>query len=298
MGLLDNINAEDATVALKSVRSFGTEGRMISSGNPQFEVPPGNDIYDYVVFRGSDVKDLAVLDVPVEQVKPEPFNPPAAAAPSGPGNYPSYGDQKMATRQSNIPQYQTQAPRPTGTLPFENAGQPAPTTTATTSQMESRPQNAPRAPSMGQAANNGARSEVPAPQEGSRPQKREAKDKNLAENEFDFVSANEKFNKEIEAERELHRPSYDKKSSFFDNISLSTDEHGMMKWSEEKTLNIDTFGEDSVNDASRSRGRGRGRGRGFSRGRGRGGRGRGRGRGRGYYRGGRNDNENGTNETF
>ena len=76
VGLLENINADDATVALKSVRLFGTEGRMAAMGQPNLEVPPGVDVYDYVVFRGSDVKDLSVLDTPIDEVKPNIYRPP------------------------------------------------------------------------------------------------------------------------------------------------------------------------------------------------------------------------------
>jgi len=49
------------------VRSFGTEGRR-----PGEELPPGNEPFDYIVFRGSDVKDLRIEEGPRE---PEPRKP-------------------------------------------------------------------------------------------------------------------------------------------------------------------------------------------------------------------------------
>lgn len=91
---------------------------------------------------------------------------------------------------------------------------------------------------------------------------------------------------------------YDKKSSFFDNISSDLKERyeqqasdqaidGRAMRREERNKNMETFGQGSVDNAYRGRGRGRGRGfsrggRGFQGGGGRGGGGydaRGRGRG-------------------
>ncbi len=67
VGTLHEINSETSTVALENVQSFGTEGRC-----PHAEVPPQDTIYDYIVFRGSDVKDLRIEETPKE---PEPQKP-------------------------------------------------------------------------------------------------------------------------------------------------------------------------------------------------------------------------------
>ena len=53
-------------MALENVVSFGTEGRR-SDG----EVPASDNVYDYIVFRGSDVKDLRIEE-PKENVAPKP----------------------------------------------------------------------------------------------------------------------------------------------------------------------------------------------------------------------------------
>jgi protein LSM14 len=63
------INSEMSTVSLEGVRSFGTEGR----GDGK-EYPPSDTVYDQIVFRGSDVKDLRIEDTPKEK-PPMPQDP-------------------------------------------------------------------------------------------------------------------------------------------------------------------------------------------------------------------------------
>ena len=78
VGILHEINSEESTVALEQgklptilgyiltwvVRSFGTEGRRGKD-----EVPPSDNVFEYIVFRGSDVKDLKVEEA-VKKVEP------------------------------------------------------------------------------------------------------------------------------------------------------------------------------------------------------------------------------------
>jgi protein LSM14 len=68
VGTLHEISSENSTVALENVTSYGTEGRR-----PEEEIPPNLDsIYEYIVFRGSDVKDLRIEEGPKEAKKPDP----------------------------------------------------------------------------------------------------------------------------------------------------------------------------------------------------------------------------------
>lgn len=67
VGTLHEINSESSTVALENVTSFGTEGRR----NGEDEIAASDNIYEYIVFRGSDVKDLRIEDK-VEQPKAAP----------------------------------------------------------------------------------------------------------------------------------------------------------------------------------------------------------------------------------
>jgi protein LSM14 len=64
------INSEESTVSLEGVRSFGTEGRR---GDGK-EYGPSDTVYEQIVFRGSDVKDLRIEDTPKEK-PPMPQDP-------------------------------------------------------------------------------------------------------------------------------------------------------------------------------------------------------------------------------
>jgi protein LSM14 len=64
VGTLVEINSKDSTVALENVMSYGTEERR--TGEDSF--PPSSSLYDYILFRGSDVKDLRIEEPPKETV--------------------------------------------------------------------------------------------------------------------------------------------------------------------------------------------------------------------------------------
>ena len=70
-GTLSSIDTSQHTVSLSAVRSFGTEGRR---GDGR-EIPASNDIYEVIIFRGADIKDLTVIQstssAPPEPVKVE-----------------------------------------------------------------------------------------------------------------------------------------------------------------------------------------------------------------------------------
>lgn len=75
-------------VSLLSVRSFGTEERDV----PQ-KVPPQNNVYDYILFRGTDIRDIVVLnnaptypnDPAIMQLtlQPKPYGAPGVYGPTG-----------------------------------------------------------------------------------------------------------------------------------------------------------------------------------------------------------------------
>lgn len=72
VGILHAINPEQSTIALEQVFSFGTEDRKHGA---EF-VAPSNQKFDYIVFRGSDVKDIKVAEDQKENEQPRLPNVP------------------------------------------------------------------------------------------------------------------------------------------------------------------------------------------------------------------------------
>eukprot|EP00382_Lankesteria_abbotti_P011320 CAMPEP_0113857616 /NCGR_PEP_ID=MMETSP0372-20130328/10391_1 /TAXON_ID=340204 /ORGANISM="Lankesteria abbotti" /LENGTH=229 /DNA_ID=CAMNT_0000833749 /DNA_START=68 /DNA_END=754 /DNA_ORIENTATION=- /assembly_acc=CAM_ASM_000359 len=65
-GVLYSINTFESTVALQNVRSLGTEGRR------QPEIPPSNRTYQFIVFKGKDIKDLTVCEPAAGRMPDDP----------------------------------------------------------------------------------------------------------------------------------------------------------------------------------------------------------------------------------
>jgi protein LSM14 len=55
-GKLFTVDPQECTIALSHVQSFGTEDRPT-----EFKVPAQSQIYNYILFRGSDIKDIKVI---------------------------------------------------------------------------------------------------------------------------------------------------------------------------------------------------------------------------------------------
>ncbi|KAK5101390.1 hypothetical protein LTS08_004997 [Lithohypha guttulata] len=82
VGILHEINPEESTIALEEVFSFGTEDRPVDNF-----IPPSQQKFEYIVFRGSDVKDIKVAEEAEGPKQPpqQPPNDPAILNSSRPG---------------------------------------------------------------------------------------------------------------------------------------------------------------------------------------------------------------------
>ncbi|KAL4790039.1 Scd6-like Sm domain-containing protein [Aspergillus venezuelensis] len=111
VGTLHEINPEASTIALQNVVSFGTEGRR---GNPAEELPPSSSVYEYIVFRGSDVKDISIAEDAKENAQPEPPQMPddPAILGSAPRPGPPPGPQGLPSQPQQPPQQPHQQPPP------------------------------------------------------------------------------------------------------------------------------------------------------------------------------------------
>ncbi|KAL1021467.1 hypothetical protein UPYG_G00013700 [Umbra pygmaea] len=58
-GILYTIDTVNSTVVLTKVKSFGSERRPTDR-----PTPPKDEIYEYIIFRGSDIKDLSLCEPP------------------------------------------------------------------------------------------------------------------------------------------------------------------------------------------------------------------------------------------
>ncbi|XP_006457796.1 hypothetical protein AGABI2DRAFT_190210 [Agaricus bisporus var. bisporus H97] len=141
-GILAGIDPQASTIQLSNVYSMGTESRR----PPHEFIPPVQEPYQYIIFRASEVKDLAV-DEPVPQRSVH--DDPAVLGASAPGAVPNaaagfspYPAPAVATsvpgEPIETPPRQGQPPKPTGSGQSRSQGQ-TPQPQAATSQQPQQP---------------------------------------------------------------------------------------------------------------------------------------------------------------
>ncbi|CAI8028332.1 Protein LSM14 homolog B, partial [Geodia barretti] len=111
-----------------TVRSYGTEGRQVPK-----PIPPRTETYEFIIFRGSDIKDLHVSEIQAktEQQDPAPQDPailsatsqapvppPATNEPTPPSSSAPSSSQPLFVPQSQHPTYSQFPPAPSGFPPF------------------------------------------------------------------------------------------------------------------------------------------------------------------------------------
>lgn len=109
-GILYTVDTENSNIALQDVRSFGTEGRKKEG----LQIPPSDKIYDYIIFRGSDIKDLQVkLSPPIQPPEAHPHHDPAIISLQSQFSQPApVASSFVPTAAGNIPSGGNQGPYP------------------------------------------------------------------------------------------------------------------------------------------------------------------------------------------
>ncbi|RNF10038.1 kinesin [Trypanosoma rangeli] len=246
-GTLGQIDGPNNTVSLTNVRVFGTEGRGEEAGLAQ--IPPADQLFDQIVFRGSDIKELTVFEEPHNAMMDPAIvtalparNPPSKMTSTQQRSGPSAGhahpqqQQQQQQHHHHQPHHQQQRYGGGG---YRRGG--------------------------GGSGYRGARRADGHTGQDFRPATGAAKEE--FKDDFDFTKSREEFEKkknEFEKAKEdakTHSKVYDR-SSFFDKIScdqqdriVRLDREGM------KRADAETFGSEMVgNMRGPRRGRG-GRGR-------------------------------------
>lgn len=118
-GILYTIDTKESTVALAKVRSYGTEDRPTDR-----PVAPRDETYEYIIFRGADIKDIRVCQPP----KPQPTlegglpNDPAIVQHSGGPPLGAFAGQPGQTGAPGAAPFTTQANKVTATPGATNFG--------------------------------------------------------------------------------------------------------------------------------------------------------------------------------
>ena len=243
-GILVDVNPQESTITFEQVRFFGTEGRR-----PGDEIAPMDRVFDCVVFRSADIKDLQVYETPVaaapvKEKEPEFPDPAVVSFASASGNSQGGGFQ-----------YQSKSSASANEVKMPKVNDYA---SAASQQAQPQSQNSNTKSFSTRNRTNYHHTSI------------KPRGVVVPQSEFDFSQANAKFSREelpamnssnFEAEAPA-APSYNKNVSFFDDISCQTNTDSTRfvdRNRNERNLNMETFGQAAPPRKYGNRG-GRGRG--------------------------------------
>lgn len=281
-GTLYTINTGESTIALQHVKSFGTEGRKTP------EIPKSNEVYQFIIFRGKDIKDLTVLsgqgatkgqgafkDPAVVSVNQAPLaskgkGKAAAPAKGGGGNFPFPVQYQQSYQQQSWGGWDA---------PAKGKGKSA-APMASKGKGKGAPQAKGGKDKGGKSAGKGGKSAGADAQRrrgGNGPRNpvgelipnESSETKAEFTTNFDFEEANKKMDKPAEAT--TFEVGYNKSSSFFDTISSDAarrkagqeqkdQEAFRLDRDKQREVDKDTFGATALKRPFGRRGGGRGRG--------------------------------------
>ncbi|XP_077371339.1 protein LSM14 homolog B [Festucalex cinctus] len=89
-GILYTIDKVNSTVVLAKVKCCGTEGRPTDR-----PTPPKDDIFEYITFRGSDIKDITLCEAPNQHGLPQDPAIVQSSSVGSSGVYPPLGPLQM-----------------------------------------------------------------------------------------------------------------------------------------------------------------------------------------------------------
>ncbi|XP_067360529.1 protein LSM14 homolog B-like isoform X3 [Channa argus] len=259
-GILSSVDTERSTIALAKVKSYGTEDRHTDR-----PVPPKDDVYEYIIFRGSDIKDITVSESPKPHhgLPCDPAIVQSSLGSAGAAYHPRWSPYRdimptysqlaassLLNQQYNVALGLGLQGIPTRRAPMvEQAVQTVPLTSDAQKRGKTLPQPQSRQavrPSQrsGQESSQLQKENLPSSLASPQPitsriqsQSNEKQKQKQVEKADSWEGQDSQV---LQEEETLGDKYYDKAKCFFDNIS--SESKPRRTWAEEKKLNMETFG--------------------------------------------------------